>query len=82
MSNPQLFQLDAAILLPVGLTRAICHRILFSVAYRLNTVAGHAIGYHVVANRVGAALAQGEVVLAGTPLIGMPFKTDAVIVAQ
>ena len=30
MSIPQLFQLDAAILLPVGLTRAICHWILFS----------------------------------------------------
>ena len=48
-------------------------------SYRLNTVTGHAIGYHVVANRVGTALAQGKVVLSGTPLIGMPFKTNAVI---
>src|SRR3546814_287454 len=61
----------ATVLSPGGLVAAEHRRTLLAVADRRDPVGRDARGNQVALHAGGAALAQGQVVLAGAPLVGM-----------
>src|SRR5262249_46177655 len=63
---------------PAGLfARVVVLRALFAEAHRREPVGGDAAANEVVAHRVGAALAEGEVVLRRADVAGVPFDVHA-----
>src|SRR6185437_698288 len=52
---------------------------LLAVAQGLEARGGHALGDQVLADRGGAALAEGQVVLARAALVAMAFDGDLVV---
>src|SRR3546814_10307799 len=74
----------AAILGPRLFGRTEDRRALLAVADRAQPRAVDALGRQVVADRVRAALAEGEVVFAGAALVGVAFdrRRDVGVLAQ
>ena len=63
----------AAVLRPAALLGLGADRALLAVGEGAQPVAGHAQRAQVVLDRVGAPLAEGQVVLVGAALVGVPL---------
>src|SRR6185437_5786431 len=68
--------IHATILAPAVLIVLTAHRTLLAIADHFHFAGSGAIGLQGAGHRIATALAEAEVVLTGTALVGIAFKTD------
>src|SRR5690606_7056035 len=77
----RLLHFDATVEGPGLVVAAELGRALLAVADHFEVGGIHALQGEVLLDRVGATLAEGHVVLAGTALVGMAFEADLTVAA-
>src|ERR1700675_88689 len=68
--------MPAAVLLPAALVRLRAERFFLAVTDRLNTTGIHTRLRQSILNRVGATVAQCQVVLGGTPFVAVSLDGE------
>ena len=74
--NPGVDDLHATVLGPAAIVAAGGHRPLFTVGHDAELATGRTRGVEIIGDGIASALAQAQIVLAGTALISVTLQGD------